>query len=129
MKVFLQAHLDTNCTQVRVRTTEDGEKSDVNTNYKDSLLNPYKTNKITIYIFSVCFSLKWHSLPENSLYGCIKQTMLEKTSKKLLVKYTIIITDVLSMKPYVIQNEKHTAWDKRLFHISSCDLLHWHEFW
>lgn len=95
-------HLDTNCIQVRVRTTEDGEKSDVNTNYKDSLLNPYKTNKITIYIFSFCFSLKWHSLPENSLYGCIKHTMLEKTSKKLLVKYTIIITDVLSMKPYVI---------------------------
>lgn len=62
IKVFLQVHLDIKGTQICVHTTEDEEKSNVNTNCKDSLLNTYKTNKIIKYIFSFCFSLKWHSM-------------------------------------------------------------------
>lgn len=75
----------------------------MNTNYKDSLLNPYKTNKITIYIFFFLFFTEMAQLArEQPIWVHKAYNARKKTSKKLLVKYTIIIIDVLLIKSYVI---------------------------
>lgn len=125
-KLFLGTHLHTNCTQRTERTTENGEESNVSTNCKDILLSTYKTNTTIICIFSFRFSLKRPSMLERT--GCVKCETPEKSSEKSLVQYTVLITDGRAVKRYVVSVDTRGG-DKRLSHVSDCDLLHWHEFW